>query len=108
MARAARGVGGATMSKRWKLVGVLAASILALSLGRADADIIVLTFEGLDNLEPVADFYDGGFGGGGSGPGPAYGIVFSDNSLAVLDLDAGGAGDIANEPSPSTVLFFLE
>lgn len=68
---------------------------------------VTLTFEGLSNLEPVLNYYNGGFGGSGSGPGPSNGVVFSGNALALIDADAGGTGNIANEPSPSTVLFFL-
>jgi hypothetical protein len=67
----------------------------------------VLTFEGLDESEAVEDYYDGGTGGNGSGPGPDYGIVFSPNALATIDADQGGGGNFGGEPSPDTVLFFL-
>ncbi len=67
----------------------------------------VLTFEGLGNQEPVNNFYDGGLGGTGSGPGPSFGVQFSSNSLAIIDQDAGGSGNFGGEPSPDTVLFFL-
>jgi|DewCreStandDraft_4_1066084.scaffolds.fasta_scaffold48400_2 hypothetical protein len=73
----------------------------------AQASVVVLTFEGLKNLEPIGQYYNGGFGGSGSGPGPNYGIEFGSSALAVIDGDAGGSGNIANEPSPSTVAFFL-
>lgn len=69
---------------------------------------IVLTFEGLSDLEPVRQFYNGGNGGFGSGPGPEAGVSFSSNSLAIIDQDDGGSGNFGGEPSPSTVLFFLE
>ncbi|BAQ62470.1 hypothetical protein GM3708_2876 [Geminocystis sp. NIES-3708] len=72
------------------------------------AQAIVLTFEGLQDLESVNNFYDGGFGGNGSGPGPDYDITFSSNSLAIIDGDAGGSGNFGGEPSPDTVLFFLD
>lgn len=36
-----------------------------------------------------------------------YGINFSSTSLGLIDSDADGSGNFANEPSPSTVLFFL-
>lgn len=68
---------------------------------------VVLTFEGLGNQEPVMQFYNGGTGGNGSGPGANYGIYFSDNSLAIIDSDAGGSGNFGGEPSPDTILFFL-
>ena len=83
----------------------------------ARADTIRLTFEGLGQTgrfpcaERIADFYNGGFGGGpcgapGHGPGPDLGIVFSQTSLALIDADAGGNGNFGGEPSPNTVMFF--
>lgn len=68
---------------------------------------LVLDFEGLGNLERILDFYDGGFGGSGSGPGPDYGISFGPDALALIDADAGGSGNFANEPSANTIAFFL-
>ena len=73
----------------------------------ANADVIVLDFEGLGNQEQVANFYNGGLGGSGSGPGPDYDITFGTNALSIIDADAGGSGNFANEPSPDTILFFL-
>jgi hypothetical protein len=71
------------------------------------ANAAVLTFEGLGELEPVLNYYDGGLGGDGSGPGPDFDITFTSDALALIDADAGGSGNIANEPSGQTVLFFL-
>ena len=65
--------------------------------------LIVLDFEGLSDLEPVEEFYNGGAGGFGSGPGPDFGISISSNALAVTDMDAGGSGDFGGEPSGSWV-----
>lgn len=73
----------------------------------ATAGPIVLDFEGLANNEAVANYYNGGLGGSGSGPGANYGISFSSNALAIIDADAGGTGNFANEPSPDTVMYFL-
>lgn len=70
--------------------------------------VIVLDFEGLNNLESVNNFYNGGTGGNGSGPGQDFGIAFNASSLALIDQDAGGSGNIGGEPSPDTVLVFLE
>jgi len=39
--------------------------------------IFVLNFEGLLDTEQVAEFYNGGTGGRGSGPGTNYGVSFS-------------------------------
>lgn len=66
-----------------------------------------LTFEGLQDNEPVLNYYNGGLGGNGSGPGPALGVTFSTTALAIIDADAGGSGNFGGEPSPSTILFFL-
>lgn len=89
--------------KKLRTIAMLAA------LGSFSASAVtVLTFEGLQNLEPVANYYNGGFGGNGSGPGPAYGVTFSGATLAIIDADAGGTGNIGGEPSPSTAMFFLD
>lgn len=83
------------------------ATVLGISLAiTAPAAITTLTFEGLGSLEGVGEFYNGGTGSNGSGPGPALGIRFSQNALAIIDSDAGGSGNFGGEPSPSTVLFY--
>ena len=71
------------------------------------ADNIVLDFEGLKNNEQVKDFYNGGTGSEGSSSGKNYGISFSAPTLAIIDADAGGSGNFANEPSPNTIIYFL-
>jgi hypothetical protein len=60
----------------------------------AQAGVVGLDFEGLQDLEPINNFYNGGRGGFGSGPGPSFGIVFSSTSLAVIDMDQGGSADV--------------
>ena len=65
-----------------------------------------LTFEGLRDFETVNQYYNGGTGGNGSGPGTNYGVSFSANALALIDSDAGGSGNFGGEPSPDTILFF--
>ena len=66
-----------------------------------------ITFEGLRDGESINQFYNGGTGGSGSGPGANYGISFSPNALALIDSDAGGGGNFGGEPSPDTVMYFL-
>lgn len=75
------------------------AAVAALALGAvgmASADVLTLTFEGIADGAPVGDFY------------AAQGISFSSDTLALIDSDAGGSGNFANEPSADTVMFFLE
>jgi hypothetical protein len=86
---------------------LLIASAVAASLAApSSAAIVTLTFEGVGNLASVDDFYNGGTDSAGNS-GTNYGINFSNTSLGIIDSDDGGTGNIANEPSASTVLFFL-
>jgi len=82
------------------LLGLVAIASLSAPLVASSA-VIVLTFEGVGDLNPVGEFYNGG-------GGPNYGVSFSPETLALVDSDEGGSGNFANEPSPSTVMFFLE
>ena len=88
-----------------RVVALLSLCALLLPAG---AQAQVLTFEGVGHNAAVNDFYNGGTDSAGNS-GPNLGINFSSQSLGLIDLDAGGAGtgNFANEPSPSTVLFFL-
>lgn len=84
------------------LLGVLAVAALSAPMAASANGIVVLDFEGIGDLNPVGDYYNGA--------GPAnknYGISFSQETLALVDEDAGGSGQFANEPSPDTVMFFL-
>jgi len=85
---------------------VIAAIIGAgLSGGNSARAAFTLTFEGLQDVEGVGQFYNGGTGTAGS-TGPNLGVSFSATALALIDSDAGGGGNFGNEPSPSTILFF--
>lgn len=74
---------------------LLAAAGAALLAAPATAAVTVLTFEGIGDLNPVGSFY-----------APNY--IFSPSTLALVDADAGGSGNFANEPSPDTIMFFLD
>jgi hypothetical protein len=69
--------------------------------------IIVLDFEGVGDFAAVNDFYNGGTDSQGNS-GTNYGVTFSPATLGLIDADAGGGGNFANEPSPDTVMFFLD
>lgn len=89
-----------------KSIGRLAVALsLAIGTSWVCAAPVTLTFEGLKNMEAVNNFYNGGVGSQGSS-GTNYGLSFSTDSLAIIDSDAGGGGNFANEPSASTILFF--
>lgn len=82
------------------LVGISAIALAVTTFSAPAGAVTVLTFEGLGNLAPIGNFYNGGGGGN-------LGITMSSNSLAIIDADAGGSGNFGGEPSPSTALFFL-
>jgi hypothetical protein len=91
-------------------VAFVCATALTLSATTASAAVIVLDFEGLQSFESINNYYNGGFGGNGSGPGPNFGITFSGPSIACRDFDTPDpAGcNFANEPTPNTIMFFLD
>jgi hypothetical protein len=66
----------------------------------------VLTFGGFQQpYETILNYYNGGFGGSGSGPGPNYGVVFGPDALA---LPNGPSSNVSNEPQGSTAsMIFL-
>ena len=92
-----------------KVASCIGFALVALMLmgGPTKAAPVVLTFEGLGDEEQVLNYYNGGYGGSGSGPGPNYGIVFGSDSLSIIDITSGGSGNTGNDPSGHTVLFFL-
>lgn len=81
---------------------ITAAAVFAATVP-AFADVIVLDFEGIANSTAVGNYYNG------AGPaGKNYGVSFSAATLALVDADAGGSGNFANEPSGNTIMFFLD
>ena len=73
----------------------LAAAAAILAAAPASSAVVTLTFEGIGDLNPVGSFY-----------GPTY--TFSTATLALVDSDAGGTGNFANEPTADTVMFFQD
>lgn len=78
---------------------IAAASLAVLMAPAMAANPIVLDFEGIPDETAVGDYYNGG-------GGTNYGVHFSQATLALVDSDAGGSGNFANEPSPNTIMFF--
>lgn len=74
---------------------------LAFASHAASAGIVSLDFEGVGDQQAVGNFYNGG-------AGTNYGVEFSGSTLGIIDADAGGNGNFANEPSPNTIMFFLD
>ena len=65
-----------------------------------------LDFEGIGDNARILNFYNGGTDSLGNS-GTDYGVSFGINALGLIDRDAGGSGNFANEPTADTVMFFL-
>ena len=91
------------------LLALSPAFALALGTTLNARTVETLTFEGLQDEEPINNFYNGGTGGMGSSGGPNYGIAFTSDSLALISKDAGGTGNFSSMylPSGHTIGFFL-
>jgi hypothetical protein len=66
----------------------------------------IATFGGLKNLEFVNNYYDGGTGSLGSGPGKNLQLEFTSNAEAIVSANKGGSGNFINNPGGYPVLFF--
>lgn len=88
-------------------MAAVASTALVGMAGAARAAVVDLTFEGLQNGEAIDSYYDGGYGGSGSGPGPNYGITFGSDSLAIISGCCGGSGNFSGAPTMPTVAYFL-
>lgn len=86
-----------------KIIGL---AIMLLVGAVASQATVVLTFSGFQQpYETISNYYNGGFGGSGSGPGPNYGITFGSDALA---LPNGPGSNVSNEPQGSTAsMIFL-
>lgn len=89
-----------------KFLKSLSAIALAAALVPASAAVVTLDFEGIGDQAQILDFYNGGTDSDGNS-GTNYGVGFGSNALGIIDADAGGSGNFANEPTPDTIMFFL-
>ena len=97
------------MSSKQRL---LASSVVLTALASAApaSATIVLNFAGLNGTaeEPILNYYNGGFGGDGSGPGPNYGITFGSDAIA---CNGGASGTCNVDQIPggpgAQIAFFL-
>jgi hypothetical protein len=95
------------MKKIRMFVAVLAGAML--SVGSAHA-AITLTFDELNGSvnESPAEFYNGGFGSAGTGPGPSDGISFSNNTITGCQTSTACSNTNADgSPSQPNIIFFL-
>jgi len=81
---------------------------LATAAVPAGADTtIVLNFAGLNGAsrEGVANYYDGGLGSLGSGPGPNYGITFGSDAITCATAPACNTAEIPGGAGANAVFF---
>jgi hypothetical protein len=95
-----------------KRVLLIAATFIAIGAwGHASANVVVLNFAGLngDAEEEPLNYYDGGQGSLGSGPGTNYGITFPSNVITCAGADTGGPCNTAEVPGGpgANLIFFL-
>jgi len=88
---------------RIRLIALCFLLLPALSEAQTTA---LVTFGGLKNLEFINQFYDGGTGSLGSGPGPNYGLQFPANAQTIISASKGGSGNFIGNPGGSPVMFF--
>jgi hypothetical protein len=87
-----------------------AAALSLAAAGSVSAAVDVVNFDGLNGgaFEQVLNYYNGGFGGLGTGPGPNFGVVFSSNAIVGCEQGTPCADtNAANAPSAPNVMFFL-
>ncbi len=96
-----------TAARRFELLA-LGIALLWPAQALAQNTTFALTFEGLQNNEEVLNYYNGGLGGNGSGPGPSYGITFGPGVKALITDEAGGTGQFDMNPSGTTVVNFIK
>jgi hypothetical protein len=90
------------------LFSAMAVSAFALSVP-ASAGVISMNFAGLDGnaQEGPANYYDGGYGTDGSGPGPNYGIVWGADTLSCSGQPGGACNtaEIPGGPGANSIFF---
>lgn len=92
------------MSKsRIRIAALLLFLLPVLSEAQTKANV---NFSGLKNLEFIDQFYAGGLGSLGSGPGPNYGLQFTANAQTIVSASKGGSGNFINNPGGNPVMFF--
>jgi hypothetical protein len=86
---------------RFAFGAVLCLVLVALVVPAAWANSTdLLTFQGLTDLQPVGNFYNGA----GAGV-PNYGVSFSSNFYALKSVYQGGAGAFAADPTNTPAIF---
>jgi len=85
----------------------LVLSLAGVCAAQTTPSVYTMTFEGLKNGEGIGEYYNGGVGSMGSGPGPSFGVSFGSGALVLTNQSAGGSGNVSDNPSGVTTAGFL-
>jgi hypothetical protein len=92
------------------LYAATAITALAVAAPAAQATVVVLNFAGLNGgaEEEPLNYYAGGFGSDGSGPGPNFGVTFPSNVISCNGAPGGtcNSAEIPGGPG-ANLIFFL-
>ena len=89
------------MNMRAFAIGTVSGVAMAVAGGTAAQAAFSLNFVGLNDGELVNNYYDGGFGSLGSGPGPSYGVTMA--NAYVLNEYSENEGLL--NPGPNSITF---
>jgi hypothetical protein len=91
----------AVPSARIRFIALFLLLLPAVSEAQTKA---VVNFGRLKNLEFIDQFYNGGMGSLGTGPGPNYGLQFTANAQTIISASKGGSGNFIGNPGGLPVM----
>jgi hypothetical protein len=87
--------------RRFAFSAVILSSLLLLSAAASANSGELLSFQGLGDMQPVGNFYNGS----GLTATPNYGVTFSSNFFGLRSVYNGGAGEFTGTPSGTPAIF---
>ncbi len=90
--------------KRGLFLSPVLVSLLTVGSTNALASPFQLTFTGLQNDEEVLNYYDGGTGSLGSGPGTNYGVTFTPSFISIAVSGFPGSPDVGTLNGSSAIM----
>jgi hypothetical protein len=82
-------------------VAILVTAVIVSAVSAFADSGELLTFQGLNDMQPVGNFYNGA----GLGSTPNYGVTFSSNFFGLTSIQNGGAGNFSATPTTTPAIF---